>query len=222
MSTIHRIAPLAIVGALLLGACQRTVVEQPEVTDYNPNDLTAQLDFWHDLPGRSAVSNDEGLHGIILLFEGSDSTQTYEERVKHLKDLGWLQKSFDEPANLAMQRGTLARLLVKAMDIKGGVMMNLTNAAPRYAYKELVYLGVMPDGSELMVVDGLDYLGVVSRAQDYMVVEGLKEHARDLRYAGEAEDKMRQQQQQPGTQTPQPQQQERQPDSPKSDGDSAQ
>ena len=209
MRITHQIAPVALLAALLLGACQRTVIENPEVTDYNPNDLTAQLDFWHDLPGRSAVSNDEGFHGIILLFEGIDTTSNYDERTQHLKEIGWLQDDFDEPADLAMQRGTLSRLLAKAMDIKGGVMMRITNTAPRYAYKELVYLGVMPDGSELMVVDGLDYLGVISRAQDYMVVEGLKQHARDLRYAGEAADKDRQPE---GDQS----------DAPKAEGESAQ
>lgn len=195
MSITRRIAPhFLLAGLLLAGACQRTTITDSEPTNYDPNDLTAQLDFWHDLPGRSAVSNDEGFHGVLLLFEGVDPTTTYDERVAHLKEIGWLQESFDEPADLAMQRGTLSRLLVEAMEIKGGVMMTITDAAPRYAYKELVYIGVMPDGSELMVVDGLDYLGVVSRAQDYMVVQGLKQHAKDMRYAGEATDKARQEQ----------------------------
>jgi len=214
MSITRRIAPLVLLLGLLAGACQRTVIKDTEHTDYDPNDLTAQLDFWHDLPGRSAVSNDEGFHGVILLFDGADPTRTYEERVQYLKDKGWLQKDFDEPANLAMQRGTLSRLLVKAMDVKGGVMMHLTNGAPRYAYKELVFLGIMPEGSELMVVDGLDYLGVVSRAQDYMVVQGLKQHARDLRYAGEAEDKLRTQGDQGAEQPADQGEPERNPDTP--------
>ena len=91
-----------------------------------------------------------------------------------------------------MQRGRLSAILCRAMGIKGGVMMQLTDGSPRYANKELVYLGVVPEGSEQMVLDGLDYLGVISRAQDYMVVEGLKAHARDLRYAAEAEEAQRQ------------------------------
>lgn len=184
---------LAITLALgcLLAGCARTTVQNTQPTNYEPNDLTAQLDFWHELPGRSAVSNNEGLHGVILFFEGEDTTGSYENRVSHLQDKGWLDDDFEEPADLAMQRGLLAHVLCRAMDIKGGVMMQLTKGAPRYAYKELVYLGVMPDGSGQMVLDGLDYVGTVSRAQDWLVVQGMKEQNKSIRDAAEAEEKQR-------------------------------
>ena len=178
--------------AILLTGCARTIVEQTQETDYDPNDITAQLDFWHELPGRSAVSNNEGLHGVILFFEGEDTTVSYEGRVDHLKNKGWLEEKFDEPEDMAMQRGLLSHVLCRAMEIKGGVMMRLTKGNPRYAYKELVYLGVMPDGSGQMVLDGLDYVGVISRAQDWLVVRGLKERAKNIRDAAEAEEKQRQ------------------------------
>lgn len=184
------LAALVILGA----GCARTIIQNTEETDYDPNDLTAELDFWHDLPGRSAVSNNEGFHGIILFFDGEDATRSYDARLQLLKDKGWLGESFDEPANMAMQRGTLSAALCKAMDIKGGVMMRLTHGSPRYAYKELVFLGIMPDGSDQMVVDGLDYVGVVSRVQDYLVVQRLDEKERSLRRAAEAEEKERQSQ----------------------------
>lgn len=165
--------------AIVLAGCARTVVSDPLRTDYPATDAGAQLDFWHDLPGRTALTNDEGLHGVVLLFDGADPTESYAERLALLKRRGWVAESFDEPADLAMQRGTLARALVKAMDVRGGVMLALTRGHPRYAARELAALGIMPRGSELMVIDGLDYLGVISKAQDYMAVRAIRAAERE-------------------------------------------
>lgn len=188
---------LAVVLTLAAG-CARTVVEDPMPTDYAPDDITAQLDFWHELPGRSAVSNDEGLHGVLLLFDGVDPTQDYNDRLALLKEREWLPQNFDEEPDLAMQRGTLAYVLCRAMDYdEGGVMYAITNGNRRYSTRELTLAGVMPEGSQLMVLDGLDYLGVVSRAQDYMVVRGLKASKRDIRQAAEIEAQEREAENQP-------------------------
>ncbi len=190
--TINLILATLAAGAVLASGCARTVVQDPLPTDYDETDITAQLDFWHELPGRSAVSNNEGLHGVILLFDGTDPTDNYESRVALLKEKGWLPRKFAEPGDLAMQRGTLAYALCRAMDFdQGGVMYQLTDGSPRYATRELTYAGVMPEGSDLMVVDGLDYVGVVSRAQDYMVVRGHQTQQRNLRKAAEIEEKRR-------------------------------
>ncbi len=158
--------------AMLAAGCARTVVVEPQATSYDPNDVTAQLDFWHEMPGRSAITNDEGMHGVILLVWGTDDTGSYENRVAFLRERGWLPAGVGEgDQNVAMQRGTLSTLLVNALGIEGGVMMQLTNASPRYAYRELVYRGIMPQGSEQMVLDGLDFVGVVSKAEDFMRME---------------------------------------------------
>ncbi len=171
----HSLALLTCAASgLLLCGCARTVVKNPVSTNYDPADTTAELDYWHGLPGQSAVSNDEALHGILLMFDGADPTMSYDNRVAALKERGWLPNKFDEGGDIAMQRGTLAYVLVRAMDVKGGVMMHLTDRCARYANLELQRLGVMPPGSELMVLDGLDFVGTMSKAQDYMVIQGLE------------------------------------------------
>ena len=170
-------APVVLGCSLLVMGCARTVVVDTNETDYNPNDVTAQLDFWHELPGRSAVTNNEGLHGVILFLEGQDSTGSYEERVAWFDERGWLTAGFDEDPNVAMQRGTLAKVLAHALEIDGGVMMRLTGKSPRYATRELVFLDILPEGTELMVIDGLDYLGVISSAEEYQNLQA----ARNLR-----------------------------------------
>lgn len=170
-----RTLALLACSAAMISGCARTVIVEPQETSYDPNDTTAQLDFWHELPGRSAISNNEGVHGIILLMEGTDTSGSYENRLAYLDERGWLPPSLkEEDANVAMQRGMLAAILVRALEIDGGVMMQLTGRAPRYAYREMVYLDLMPPGSEQMVVDGLDFLGVISECEDYRRAQAME------------------------------------------------
>jgi len=163
-------AAILATAALSMSACSRTLVEEPIATDYDRRDIVRSVDFWHELPRRSAVTNDEALHGLILFADGDDPNETYDQRAEYLKALGWLAGGFDEPANLAMQRGTLAKALTHALEIEGGVMMQLTGKSARYATRELVFLGIMPPGTEQQVLSGYQYVGVISEAQDYQLL----------------------------------------------------
>lgn len=153
-------------GALAcLAGCHRTTITNPLPIDDVASDPQQDLEFWHSLPGRSAVSNNEGFHGLILLEEGKDDSKNYEERLAYAREKQWVDTSFDEPGDLAMRRGTLAKAITVANDIQGGVMMHLTRKSPRYATFELVYMRIMGDGSPQMVLSGLDYVGVIGKVQ---------------------------------------------------------
>lgn len=164
---------IAGVGVCMLAGCARTTIRQVEATDYDPNDSTAELDFWHNLPGRSAVTNDEGLHGVLVFADGTDPTRNYKDRVALLKQRGWVPEGFDEASNVAMQRGTLAKALCHVLKIDGGVMMHITGSSRRYATRELMYVGIMAPGTEQQVMSGLDYIGVISKAQDYQTTQAM-------------------------------------------------
>lgn len=173
---------LPLSAALLLpSACQRTVVTDHLESHIAQRETGSDLDFWHSLPGRSAVTNSEGFHGVLLLSDGDDRTATWDERLALLKERGWVEPSFNEAGDVAMQRGTLAKAICHAIDIKGGVMMRLTNRSPRYAVRELAYLRVMAPTTENQIVKGLDYIGIMSRAQDH---RNLREAKRAAKEAG--------------------------------------
>lgn len=158
--------PLAAAAVLLTG-CARTVVEDPLATDYGVADPDGEVAFWHSLPPRSAITNNEGMHAILILSDGADPTASYDERVALLKERGWLPSAFDEQPDLAMQRGRFASLAAHALDIDGGVMMRLTNKAPRYATRELEFMRLIGPGTEREVLSGLDLLGSVAQLEDY-------------------------------------------------------
>jgi hypothetical protein len=172
---MSRLIPVSLCILLLGSACARTQVDRPLGTEYPQGDAHGEMEFWHGMSEHSAITNDEALHALRILLDGSDPSASYEERVEHFVQSGDLAENFDEPADFAVQRGTVARILARALQIEGGVMMWLTDGHPRYANRELVVLGIMPPGSELMTLDGTDFLGVISRAEDYLEVVELEQ-----------------------------------------------
>ena len=162
-----------------LSACSlfsRTELDRVD-EGYDATTVTGQLDFYPSLPGRSAITNDEALRGVILFADGVDPRESYEQRVGYLQERGWLPAWFEEPANRLVQRGRLASVLSKAAEIDGGVMYNVTAGAPRYANRELVYLGIMDGGTEQQVVSGLQFLSILGRMEDYLIAQAVRELA---------------------------------------------
>ncbi|MBL0927193.1 MAG: hypothetical protein IBJ11_06010 [Phycisphaerales bacterium] len=160
-------AALALVPAVLAG-CARTTLPDAMGEDFSAQQQLSEAEFFSEMSSRGAVSNNEGLHGVFLLIDGNDPANTYAARVAEAKKRGWLSESWDEPANLAMQRGTLARALTSALKIEGGVMMMVFGHSQRYSNRELVYLGIMPEGSAQMALSGIEYSGIIGKAGDYI------------------------------------------------------
>ncbi len=185
MTRTHRpttVFVLTLAAMTSLSACTRTMVREPLSIDGPKADAdAAALEFWHSLPGKSAVSNNEGLHGLILFADGKDPSENYDQRVAYAKEKGWLTQSFNEPGDMVMQRGTLAKAIAVATDIKGGVMMRVTNSSGRYAARELQYLGIMAESTEQQALSGLDYVGVISKIQDYQAIEAARAESKKPR-----------------------------------------
>ncbi|CAN5752494.1 hypothetical protein BH11PLA1_BH11PLA1_08010 [soil metagenome] len=170
----------ACIAFALFAGCARTMIAEPLATDYAADDVGAELLYWHSLPSRSAVSNDEGLHGLILLAAEEDTTGGYAQRLEYARAHNWVAQGFEEPANLAMQRGTLARAVAVIADIKSGVIMRITGPNARYATRELVALGIIPDGSsENQAITGLEFMSVITRTQDYQALRARGEKPAD-------------------------------------------
>jgi hypothetical protein len=134
------------------------------------SDEDTQLEFWHALAEQPVTSNDDAFHGLLLFLDGTDPAADYAGRVAALKERRLLPKGFDAPAEQAVDRGTLAVALSRALRIRGGVVMSLTGATPRYATKELVFLGIFPQSSPNQTFSGTEYLGIIGKAEDYQRV----------------------------------------------------
>ncbi|MDP6058323.1 MAG: hypothetical protein QGH33_05495 [Pirellulaceae bacterium] len=150
------------------GSCQHaTKVSEPLTTQLAGNDAEAQLAFWHSLSERKITSNDEAFHGLLLFLDGKDSAADYASRVEQLKSRGVLPAKFNRPAEEAVNRGTMAVAIVAVLDIKGGLTLRLFPHSPRYATRELQYIGLYPRSSPHQAFSGSEFLGIIGRAEDY-------------------------------------------------------
>jgi hypothetical protein len=143
------------------------MVASPLRTTYSPGDAASDMEFWHALPGRPAVANDEALHGLIMLDAGEDRMADYPARVEWARQRRWVGVEWSEPPDQAVQRGVVAVAVCRILAIEGGVMMRVLGPTPRYALRELVDLDIMADSSPQQTISGREFLGVITRAQDY-------------------------------------------------------
>jgi hypothetical protein len=158
--------PLLLI-VLLLAGCQTARVANPLTTDLAGNDPQQQLDFWHTLATRPVTSNDEAFHGILLYTDGQDPAQSFDERVTTLKQRKMIPAGFDKSPEAAVNRGDLAVAICRILEVRGGVMMRLTNNHPRYATRELQFLEVYPPSSPRQTFSGNEFLGIIGRVEDY-------------------------------------------------------
>ena len=76
---------------LCLAGCARTMLESSIVDDTGL--LEDELEFWSRLEERRVVTNNDALHGLYLMADGSDPYVTYEQRLGEARQRGWLRGS---------------------------------------------------------------------------------------------------------------------------------
>jgi hypothetical protein len=153
--------------ALFCTGCQTAHVHNPVLAQYSGNDADSQMNFWHELANRRLTSNDDAFHAILLYTDGRDDAGTYDKRVATLKARGLLYGGFDHTADDAIRRGDLAVIICKVLDIKGGWVMHIFGPVPRYAVKELVYMGIYPPSSPQQTFSGTEFVGVIGKMDDF-------------------------------------------------------
>ena len=167
LSSVPILIPALLGLAAALVGCQTAQLTGPLAPKLAGNDTDSQMAFWHTMALRSTVSNDEALHGLLLYLDGKDDAGDYAQRVEQLKLRGLLKAGFDRPAAEAVSRGTLATALVGALQIKGGLILRVLGPNPRYAVRELQYVGIYPRSSPNQTFSGSQYVAVIGRAEDY-------------------------------------------------------
>ncbi len=154
-------------GITVLSACHAPMTGKPLVAEYKNDDVDSQLDFWHRLGERPMTSHDDAFHGLLLYLDGNDASPDYAARVATLKSRKLLPEGFDRPAEEAIQRGTLAMVIARVVDLKGGVMYTLLGPTPRYAVRELQNEGLYPPSTPHQTFSGSEYVGIIGKLEDY-------------------------------------------------------
>jgi hypothetical protein len=161
------LAILVVAASSQLVGCHTAHDLAPLPAHLFANDADAQLEFWHTVASRKLATNDEAFHGLLLYLDNQDPADSYEERVTLLRKRRMLPTHFNGGPNDAVTRGTLSVSIVRALRIKGGVMMRLTGPNPRYATRELQFMGLYPPSSQNQIFSGSEFVGIIGRLDDF-------------------------------------------------------
>jgi hypothetical protein len=161
------ILPLVLLVSVAVAGCQTAHVAHPLTEHLAGNDADSQMEFWHTLADRHVTSNDEAFHGILLFLDGKDDARDYAGRVSTLRGRALLPNGFQGHADDAVERGTLAVIIVKVLNIKGGWAMHVFGPTERYSVRELQDLNLYTPSSPNQTFSGTEFLGIIGKLEDY-------------------------------------------------------
>jgi hypothetical protein len=155
----------AVAGALAvlasLAGCERSRVEDSAVEKF-PR-AQQEIDFLDALQSQIVVTNDDALHGLIALSDGTDLNKGYEARVELARRRKWIDAGWNRPADESAQVGWMAVAGCRIVGVQGGATMRLLGPTPRYATKELVFMDVLPLRTENQALSGREFVDFLNR-----------------------------------------------------------
>jgi hypothetical protein len=105
---------------------------------------------------------------MLLYLDSSDASHDYAGRVKTMKSRGLLPAGFEGKADEAVERGTVAVMIAKVLNIHGGWAMHVFGQDNgRYAVRELQYKGLIPPSGEKQTFSGAEFVGIIGKMEDY-------------------------------------------------------
>jgi len=117
----------------------------------------------YELAQEKWCSNDSAFSLVLHMVDGQDSCGSFTERMELLKSKGLLRPDWQFAAGEPVTKGTLAYLVCRALDVKGGLLLRLL-PSKRYAYREAVYQELVTRGSEHEPLTGPEAVGIMGRA----------------------------------------------------------
>jgi hypothetical protein len=165
-------------GAGVLGAsgCAQPRLEPPEV----PPDTLDDDAFLGYLADTTMVTVEEAYRAVIILAEGADPNQSYDERRAWLEQRDITRAAWDLEPNNYIDQGAVAFMVCKVLEVKGGLSRIMLGSwglgDRRYAHRELVYRGLMEvQGAPFSPITGGEFAHLLGMADEYMAAEGIYE-----------------------------------------------
>ena len=175
-TTIFRTVMVLLAGVLLTGCGQGTITNgQAQLVSGESS--AAFLDRMAD---ESLVTQNDAMRGMVMLIDGDDTFDTFQDRVTYLQGLSVVPTSWNLDASGFLTRGQLAYMSYVASEMSGGVWLTVAGPSQRYCLREMQYRGVMGEGSLLSSVGGLEYITTLGRMAVYIEAGDVPDPAGDL------------------------------------------
>jgi hypothetical protein len=170
-----RLLSILPVILLALGGCSR--LSRPEQARLG--DQVNQDAFLHDhLQREPVVTVAEACRAMVILADGEDRFESYAAREEYLLSRKILRPEWRLQRDEAIDRGSVAYMVVQILRIQGGVNLNVMGRLAglgdrRYAVRELVYHEIMEDLPPYRFISGAELVDAVGKADAYMAKNGL-------------------------------------------------
>jgi hypothetical protein len=108
---------------------------------------------------------------MIVIIKGIENEYVgLDAQVNYLKKQNYLPRSIKDTFDpmKPLRRGLTAFVLLRVLDIKGGIFLRIFNKSERYALKELLYQGIMSSGNVNEIISGDELASAVTRAVNHL------------------------------------------------------
>ncbi len=124
--------------------------------------------FLDRISTQQVVSQNDAFRGLLLLSDGKDQSETFDQRVALLRQRGVIASRWSCRAEKSITRGKLAYMIYQSCNIPGGVILSLTGPSQRYCLRELQYQGFITEGAVYGQVTGMEFVAVLTRADAFL------------------------------------------------------
>jgi hypothetical protein len=157
------------------GCDPATRTEQADRAEQLPADV-----FLHEHLANEPILTTAGAYrAVILLAEGDDPYETFEQREAALVERDMVRPEWGLVRDEPIDRGSVAYMICRVIQVRGGVNARLFGSLGagdrRYAMRELVYLGFMPDTPPYRYMTGSEMIDLLGQADAYMADRGMYE-----------------------------------------------
>jgi hypothetical protein len=132
--------------------------------------LTAQEmspEFIDRVNSQKYVSENDAMRGVLMLVDGKDEHETFQQRVDALRERKIVDASWDFRADRPVTRGRYAYMIYQSLHVRGGVVLAVTGPSQRYCLRELEYQGFMASDIVTTEITGGEFISVLTRADAY-------------------------------------------------------
>lgn len=138
--------------------------------DLKPQERSIEFDYLQELFSKKTARLSDAAKVLTILLGAKEKDSDFESQLAFLRGNGILsEKLIKEPAaDMPLRKGVAAYLFSQALDIKGGIWLRLFGMSQRYALRELVYEGIMRQGSVNEILKGEELVSMFINAVDFL------------------------------------------------------
>ena len=167
---------ILLVACYLLPVTRYPLLASPYIYTASAADVEGKTEYFRNLLRKEQATYEDAIHSTAR-YKGYDGNTDVAAEIKFLADKGiQFPKGIESLLARPLDKGAATHLLMKALDVKGGVMYRLFPASQRYALREAVDLGFLPATSVLSEkMAGADLLGFLVKVVDYTNKKGAED-----------------------------------------------